>query len=44
MTLLPRLLQAADAAGRAREGWVQVAHALDRITAGAPRIPLTICG
>ena len=31
-SLAARLLQAADAAGRAREGWVQVAHALDRIT------------
>ena len=27
--MLPGLLQAADSAGRARDGWVQVAHALD---------------
>jgi hypothetical protein len=30
--LRDRLLQAAEAAGHARDGWVQVAHALDRVT------------
>ncbi|HUY52574.1 MAG TPA: hypothetical protein VMV92_43880 [Streptosporangiaceae bacterium] len=42
-SLRDRLLRAAEAAGHAREGWVRVAHALDRVTTDTRRVRLAIC-